>query len=190
MPRRSVPLLRRLSEPQFHSAAVHAEHQSVPWPFSLPVPLKNIAGRRNHKARPVLRHSDMPNSLQMCRKPIISTWGLALRAAHLPARFSAAAALLRTFAHDLATNQLHLSQLRCDLLALPHFRLRRFAPAPLFGDQTVGDVILVDVADVRDCFASDPLRGDAFDVVEPEIGIETSLLLSRRSCRTRPGPAL
>ena len=38
MPRRSVPLVRRLSEPPVRdSATVHAEHRSVPWPLSSPV---------------------------------------------------------------------------------------------------------------------------------------------------------
>ena len=80
MPRRSVPLVRRLSEPRVRdSAAVHAEHRSVPWPFSFPVPPKNIAGRRNHNVRPVLRHSDRRRTAFKCgRKPITSTWGSSL----------------------------------------------------------------------------------------------------------------
>ncbi len=49
MPRRSVPLVRRLSEPRVRdSAAVHAEHRSTLWPFSFPCG----------------------------RNPITSTWGL------------------------------------------------------------------------------------------------------------------
>ena len=77
MPRRSVPLVRRLSEPRVRdSATVHAEHRSVPWPFSFPVPPKNIAGRRNHNARPVLRHSDTRRTAFNCgRNRITSTWG-------------------------------------------------------------------------------------------------------------------
>ena len=59
MPRRRVPLVRRLSETRVRdSAAVHAQHRSVPWPVSFLVPRKNIAGRRNHNARPVLRDRD------------------------------------------------------------------------------------------------------------------------------------
>jgi hypothetical protein len=61
-------------------------------------------------------------------------------------------------------------------LALPDLRLRRFTSVPLIGDKAIGDVVLVNVADVRDRFATDPLRGDAFDVVEPEIRIQASLL--------------
>ena len=87
MPRRSVPLVRRLSEPRVRdSAAVHAEHRSVPWPFSFPVPRKNIAGRRNHNARPVLRHRDRRRTAFKCgRKLITSTWGL-LALGRLPSR--------------------------------------------------------------------------------------------------------
>ena len=67
MPRRSVPLVRRLSEPRVRdSIAVHAEHRSVPWPFSFPVPRKNIAGRRNHNARPVLRDRDRRRTASKC----------------------------------------------------------------------------------------------------------------------------
>ena len=51
MPRRSVPLVRRLSEPRVRdSAAVHAEHRSVPWLFPFPMPPTNVACRRNLNA--------------------------------------------------------------------------------------------------------------------------------------------
>ena len=73
-------------------------------------------------------------------------------------------------------------------LALPDVRLRRLASIPLIGDQLVGDVVLVDVADVRDRLATDPLRGDAFDVVEPEIGIEASLLCFTPELSQASGP--
>ena len=72
MPRRSVSLVRRLSEPRVRdSAGVHAEHRSVPWPFSFPVPRKNIAGRRNHNARPVLRHRDRRRTAFKCGRKLI-----------------------------------------------------------------------------------------------------------------------
>src|SRR5215831_7985754 len=42
--------------------------------------------------------------------------------------------------------------------------------------QLVGDVVLVDVAHVRDRLPADALGGDPLDVVEPEVRIEPALL--------------
>src|SRR6185436_2021587 len=54
-------------------------------------------------------------------------------------------------------------------LTLPDFRLRRRVTLALIHHQAVGDVILVDVADVGDRFAADTLRRDALDVAEPHV---------------------
>ena len=77
LPRRSVPLVRRLSEPRLRdSAAVHPEHRSVPWPFSFPVPLKNIAGLRNHDRKTCSEtYRQTSISLQVRQEKLItSTW--------------------------------------------------------------------------------------------------------------------
>src|SRR6187455_334136 len=59
---------------------------------------------------------------------------------------------------------------------LANLRLRRGAALLLIGPQLVGDVVLVDVADVGDRLAADPLRGHALDVPEPDVGVEAPLL--------------
>src|SRR4029450_13107029 len=74
-------------------------------------------------------------------------------------------------------------------LALRNLRLRRCASLPLVVEQPVGDVVLVDVADVGHRFAANPLRGNALEVAEPDVRIEASLLRfsPELSDASRPG---
>ena len=60
-------------------------------------------------------------------------------------------------------------------LLMHDLRFRRRSPLGLRVQQLVRDVVLVDVADVLHRFAADPLRGDALDVAEPDVGIEAAL---------------
>ena len=57
-----------------------------------------------------------------------------------------------------------------------HGRLRGLAPLALLREQPVGDVVLVDVADVGDRLAPDALGRDLLDVAEPDIRVEAALL--------------
>src|SRR4029079_7263558 len=82
-----------------------------------------------------------------------------------------------------------LARHHCLSFALGDVRLRCFASIPLITKQLVRDVVLVDVTDVGDRLAADPLRGDALDVAEPHVGIEASLfrLGPELSDPSRPG---
>src|SRR5688500_6839709 len=60
-------------------------------------------------------------------------------------------------------------------LAFSKLGLRCVVLLPLSGEQPVGDVVLVDVADVGDRLPANPLRRDALDTAEPDIGIEAPL---------------
>ena len=75
-------------------------------------------------------------------------------------------------------------------LACADRRLRRFTSISLIADQAVGDVVFVDVADVRDRLETDPLRGGAFNIVEPQIGIEASLLRFTTELSQTSGPGV
>ena len=39
-------------------------------------------------------------------------------------------------------------------------------------DHPVGQVVLVDIADVLDRLTADPFEGDDFDIIEPDVGIK------------------
>jgi hypothetical protein len=59
----------------------------------------------------------------------------------------------------------HLFALALDLLRRLFFR------CPGFHDQPIGDVVLVDVTDIRYRLRTDRVGGDVFDVVEPNVRI-------------------
>ena len=64
---------------------------------------------------------------------------------------------------------------------------------PLLNDQLVGDVVLVDVADVLDGHRAHILGNQQFDILKPLIRIESlcrrSLAQLRNAIRTRGSPA-
>ncbi len=66
-----------------------------------------------------------------------------------------------------------------------------FADVSPLVDDLVANVVLVDTADVGDCFAADPPRGNYLNIVEPDIRVVTVFFLaSTRILATFAGPAL